>query len=87
MFHDFKCMISKCYDFQSVTISSILVSKKLYFESIMNFFKGEYMFEMEMINYFDLNIVSKQKWFLFRSINYFDWINSFEIKMVYGFKV
>ena len=35
MFHDFKCMISECYDFQSVMISSILVSKELYFENIM----------------------------------------------------
>ena len=28
-FYDFKCMISKGYDFQSVMISSVLVSKEL----------------------------------------------------------
>ena len=55
MFHDFKCMISKCYDFQSVMISSILVSKDLYLWKYYDF-EGEYMFEMEM-NLFDLNFV------------------------------
>ena len=65
MFHDFKCMILKCYDFQSVIVSSIFG-----FERVI------------LWKYYDFEMNICLKCFWFRSINYFDWINSFEIKMV-----
>lgn len=59
-------MISKCCDFQSIMISNVLFQKSYNFESI-DYLKGEYMFEMEMMLFWNEHSF-EIKWFWFRSI-------------------
>ena len=83
---DFKCMISECYDFQSVMISSILASNELSlwkyydFERYIYVWNGndklfwfEYSFEIKMV------LVSKCKLFWKEYSFEMKWFDPFEV--------